>query len=131
MLLKNNKIPGVDEIVIVIKYAPSIIHEQIVEMYNEMASSGDHQTEIIKGLLCPIQKSGKTIGPPKNVQLYYYLFFARFSMFVSWKESENVLTTKYHQSKQHIEKVAALQNIFLVPSWILKELSHLRMKLPI
>ena len=49
--LKNNKSPGVDEIVIEqIKYAPSIIHEQIEEMYNKMASSGDHPTEIIQGL---------------------------------------------------------------------------------
>ena len=67
--LKNNKNPGVHDIVIEqIKYAPSIIHKQIAEMYNEMASSGDHPTEIIQGLLCPIQKSGKTTGPPQNLR---------------------------------------------------------------
>ena len=33
-----------------------------------MASSGDHPTEIIQGLLCPIQNSGKTIGPPNNLR---------------------------------------------------------------
>ena len=38
-----------------IKYAPSF--EQIAEIYNEMASSSDHPTEIIQALLCAIQKS--------------------------------------------------------------------------
>ena len=129
--MKNNKSPGVDEIVIEqIKYSPSIIHEQIAEMYNEMASSGDHPTEIIQGVLCPIQKSGKTIGPPNNLRPIILLSVLRkiLAVLPHGKKSENVLTTKYHQPKRHIEKVVALESMFLVRNWLLKELSHLGMK---
>ena len=66
--LKNNKSPGVDEVIAeLFKYAPDLVHKQIVEIYNEMAATGEYPIEITQGLLCAIQKPGKTIGPPQNL----------------------------------------------------------------
>ena len=53
--LKNNKSPGVDEVV--------VVHKQIAEIY-----TGEYPIEITQGLLCPIQKPGKIIGPPQNLR---------------------------------------------------------------
>ena len=67
--LKNNKSPGNDEIIVeLIKYAPKIIHETIATIYNDIASKDECPKEITQGLLCAIQKPGKTKGPPQNLR---------------------------------------------------------------
>ena len=51
--LKNNKSPGVDEVIVeLLKYAPDIVHKQIAEIYNELAVTGKYPIEITQGLLC-------------------------------------------------------------------------------
>ena len=57
--LKNNKSPGVDEVV--------VVHKEIAEIYSEMSATGEYPIEITQGLLGPIQKPGKVIGPPQNL----------------------------------------------------------------
>ena len=67
--LKNNKSPGNDEIIVeLIKYAPTEIHEMIASIYNDMAGKGECPKEMTQGLLCAIQKPGKTKGPPQNLR---------------------------------------------------------------
>ena len=65
--LKNNKSPGNDEIIVeLIKYAPTEIHEMIASIYDDMAAKGECPKEMTHGLLCAIQKPGKTKGPPQT-----------------------------------------------------------------
>ena len=67
--LKNNKSPGNDEISIeLLKYAPNIIYDEISQIYNIIAETGEYPKELIQGLLCPLQKPGKAKGPPENLR---------------------------------------------------------------
>jgi hypothetical protein len=76
--LKNNKRPGNDDIIVeLIKYAPTEIHEMIASIYNDMASKGECPKEMTQGLLCAIQKSGKTKDPPQNLRTIILLSVIR------------------------------------------------------
>ena len=45
--LKNNKSTGKDDVnAELVKYAPEEVHEQIADMLNEIARTGQHTTEI-------------------------------------------------------------------------------------
>ena len=82
--LKNNKSPGVDEIVIEqMKYAPSIIHEKIAEMYNEMTSSGDHPTEIIKDFYVLYKNQAKLYPTAKSTSNYTIICSSEYSRCLS------------------------------------------------
>lgn len=67
--LKNNKSPGVDELLgEQVKYGPDIVHKTIADILNNIAKTGDHPKEINTGLLNPLQKSGKKNGPCENLR---------------------------------------------------------------
>ena len=67
--LKNNKSPGNDDIIVeLIKYAPTEVHNIIASIYNDVACKGDCPKEITQGLICALQKSGKTKGPLQNLR---------------------------------------------------------------
>ena len=81
-------------------------------------------------LLCPIQKSGKTIGPPQNLRPIILLSVLRKLLAVCLMERIGErIDNEIPPTKRHIEQIVALQNMFLVRSWLLKELSHVGMKL--
>ena len=62
--------PGCDEIPSeLIKYTPNIIHEQITEICNTMAETGNTPWEITYGILKSLQRLNKTKGPPSNLRL--------------------------------------------------------------
>ena len=42
--------------------------EKIAEIYNNLASTGDHPNEIDHGILRALQKPGKAKGPPSNLR---------------------------------------------------------------
>lgn len=66
--LKNNKAPGCDNIKAEhLKYAPST-HQHIANILNKIAETGEYPNEIKQGLLTPIQKPGKSKGPPENLR---------------------------------------------------------------
>ena len=72
--LKNNKSPGIDDIKVeLIKYSPGIIHEKISEIFNEIAKTGEAPEEMIEGILVPLPKPGKKLGPPANLRLVILL----------------------------------------------------------
>ena len=67
--LKNNKSPGNDEIPIeLIKFAPAEVFDKISKIYNQVAITGEYPKELTQGLLCALQKPGKSKGPPQNLR---------------------------------------------------------------
>ena len=67
--LKGKRSPGPDEREHeLIKYVPTEIRHKIAKIFNSVASKIDHAGELILGLLKPLQKPGKSKGPPKNLR---------------------------------------------------------------
>ena len=67
--LKNNKSPGDDEVVVeLVKQLPIQIYDEIADIYNITAATGEHPKELVEGLLCALQKPGKKKGPPENLR---------------------------------------------------------------
>ena len=67
--LKNGKSAGIDDLSAeFIKYAPTSIHHQIAEIYNDTAETGDIPDELVQGLLTPLPKPGKKRGPTPNLR---------------------------------------------------------------
>ena len=67
--LKNNKSSGCDNLRAEhLKYAPSEILEEIAVLLNNVAETGNYPKEIKTGHLTPLQKPGKTKGPPENLR---------------------------------------------------------------
>ena len=61
--LKNNKSPGSDNLSAeMLKNSPSVIHEYIAEIFNEMVNIDKYPSEVKDGLLIPLQKSAKEKG---------------------------------------------------------------------
>ena len=67
--MKENKSPGCDDIPIeLIKHAPESVHQQIADIYNSIAETGDTPKEVTFGILKPLQKPNKAKGPPSNIR---------------------------------------------------------------
>ena len=67
--MKNNKSSGIDNIKAeLIKNAPSNVHQLIADSYNKTAETGEFPEELIAGVLTPLQKPGKTKGPPGSLR---------------------------------------------------------------
>lgn len=67
--LKNNKSPGIDDIVAEqLKYGPNTIQNGIADLLNDIAKTGEYPIEIKEGILIPIPKPGKTKGPVGNLR---------------------------------------------------------------
>ena len=63
--LKNNQSTGIDDISVeMIKYSPKIVYQQIADIFNEMAKTGNIPDEVIEGVPVPLSKPGKPQGPP-------------------------------------------------------------------
>ena len=67
--LKNNKSTGIDDISTkMIKYSPKIVYQQIADIFNEMAKTGNIPDEVIECVLVPLPKPGKPQGQPANLR---------------------------------------------------------------
>ena len=67
--LKNGKSPGPDNVELeLIKYAPTELHKEIATIFNKVAETGEPVTELVLGLLWPLQKLGKSKGLPENLR---------------------------------------------------------------
>ena len=51
-----------------IKHSPEIIYQQIAKIYDITAETANHPAELTHGLLAPLQKPGKSRGPPANLR---------------------------------------------------------------
>ena len=62
--LKNNKSAGMDDVVAeLIKYGPDLLYDEIAVIFNSVAETGECPREIVFGILCALQKPGKSKGP--------------------------------------------------------------------
>jgi Reverse transcriptase (RNA-dependent DNA polymerase) len=67
--IKNNKSAGSDCIQAEqIKHGPKILFTHISNIFNNIAKTGDFPSEIKKGILIPLQKSGKEKGKVENLR---------------------------------------------------------------
>ena len=67
--LKNNKSIGIDDISTeMIKYSPKIVYQQIADIVNEMAKTGNIPDEVIEGVVVSPPKPGKPQGPLANLR---------------------------------------------------------------
>ena len=67
--MKNEKSAGPDELEIeLIKYASTEIHNEIANIFDTLASTGEKLQELILGVLRALQKPGKERGPAKNLR---------------------------------------------------------------
>ena len=67
--LNDDKAAGPDELMAeFIKHAPMSTYQQIADIYNKAASSGEYPSALIQGFLHPIPKPGKKKGPPENLR---------------------------------------------------------------
>ena len=76
--LKNNKSPGIDNLNSeLIKYGPTEIYQDIAELINTIARTGEYPSEIKEGILIPLQKPGKKKGPPGHLRAIILLSVLR------------------------------------------------------
>ena len=60
--IRNNKSPGCDEInAELIKHSPEIVYENIAQILNNVAETGNKPIEITLGQLIPLPKPGKRV----------------------------------------------------------------------
>ena len=93
--LKNSKSPGTDDIRAEhLKSGPKIVNENIARrILNHVAASGELPSELKTGILVPLQKPGKSRGPPSNLRPFLNLTnstYSRFSLKMSSLLSESV-----------------------------------------
>src|SRR5579872_100104 len=67
--LKNNKSPGPDNIVSeMLKNSPEIAYNNIAQIFNYIAETGDVPEDLYMGILTPFQKPGKEKGREENLR---------------------------------------------------------------
>ena len=67
--LKDNKSPGIDNVSAeMLNAAPGEIDEEIAQILNDMARTGQSPNELTQGILVPLPKPGKKQGPPGNLR---------------------------------------------------------------
>lgn len=67
--MANGKSAGIDQLSPeFIKYSPDCIHEEIAEILNITAETGEYPMEIRTGILRPLPKPGKKQGPVSNLR---------------------------------------------------------------
>lgn len=67
--LKLHKSPGEDEVCAeLLRYGTHELYDEIAEILNNIASSGEFPKELNQGLLAPLQKPGKPKGPTENLR---------------------------------------------------------------
>ena len=87
--LKNSKSPGNDDICAEhLKSGPKIFNKNIARILNHVAASGEIPSELKTEILVPLQKPGKSRGPPSNLRPVILLHhcYAKFLQYASSDE---------------------------------------------
>ena len=116
--LNNNKASGPDQLnAEYIKHALLPIFEEIAEIYNETAATGNFPSALIHGLLLPIPKPGKQKGPPSNLRPIILLSILRKILTIAilqrtWDRLANKIPKSqaaYQKGRGTTEQVLALK----------------------
>ena len=95
--LKNGKSAGPDKKhVEMIKYAPIEILREMSNIFNTVAETGENISELILGLLRPLQKPGKEEGPVINQRPIILLSVLRKILTIS------IIKRTWNRLKKHI-----------------------------
>ena len=87
MKLRNNRSSGLDNVTAeLLKYGPEILSNEIALIYNCLAETGDCPLEITQGLLCALQKPGKTKGPLDHLRPIILLSMLRKVLAICLKD---------------------------------------------
>ena len=85
--LKNNKSAGLDQVVAeLLKYGPDILYDEIAIIFNTLAETGDCPVELIQGIICALQKPGKTKGPLDHLRPIILLSMLRKILAICLKD---------------------------------------------
>ena len=85
--LRNNRSSGLDNVTAeLLKYGPEILSDEIALIYNCLAETGDCPLEITQGLLCALQKPGKTKGPLDHLRPIILLSMLRKVLAICLKD---------------------------------------------
>ena len=116
--LNNNKASGPDQLnAEYIKHALLPIFEEIAEIYNETAATGNFPSALIHGLLLPIPKPGRQKGPPSNLRPIILLSILRKILTIAilqrtWDRLANKIPKSqaaYQKGRGTTEQVMALK----------------------
>ena len=112
--LKNNKSPGCDQInAELVKNSPEIVFEQIAQILNNIAETGNKPLELSLGQLIPLPKPGKPKGPVKNLRPIILLSILRKILaiivvrrsFATIREEINITQAAYSPGRSTTELV--------------------------
>ena len=88
-----------------IKYSPKIVYQEIEDIFNEMAKTGNIPDEVIGGVLVPLPRPGKPQGPPANLRPIILLPILRKILEICMiKRIQEKLERVYHYHRQHTEQ---------------------------
>ena len=99
--LKNNKASGPNRIhAEYIKNAPTHIHQQTADIYNNTVETGDIPFALVYGLLYPIQKPGKQKASPHLIE-----YPSQNSYYITTKENMRTgFQKEFQRPKQRIKR---------------------------
>ena len=118
--LKNGRSAGIDSITNeLIKYRANDIHEQIAEIFNQMAITEELLSQIKTGFLTPLQKPGKKRGSPENLRPIVLLSVIRKILAIwlikrCWSKLKSLIPpdqAAYQQGRSTTEHVFAIEQL--------------------
>ena len=118
--MKNNKSCGIGNIKAeLIKNSPTEIHQIMADIYNKAAETGEFPEELVAGILTPLQKPGKTRGPPENLRPIILLSVLRKILTICllnriWERVKTKIPLSqaaYQRGRSTTEQVYAIKSI--------------------
>ena len=118
--LRNGKSTGPDNPEIeYIKYAPIELHNEITKIFNSVSATGEEVTELILGILRPLQKPGKAKGPPANLRPIILLSVLRKILTIcmirrTWDRLQNHIPSEqaaYQPGRSTTEQLFAVKTL--------------------
>jgi len=97
-----------------LKNSPEIVFENIAQILNNVAETGEKTIELSLGKLIPLPKPGKPKGPVKNLRPIILLSILRKILaIIVINRTFNIIRSEIKKHRQHIVPVEVRPNWFL------------------